>query len=166
MGAAKGYNPKNKGKLSYHSLIGFVSEMKMVLNSWFRTGSAYTSNGIVEFMKQTLAALPHSVKKIFFQTDSGFFNGHLFDLLEEETHEYLVKAKLTNTIKQKLKEQTWKEIDSRISVCEFEYQCHGWSKTRKMYAVRMVKEWVEKDFFGKIESIPVYEYFCYCTNLK
>jgi hypothetical protein len=120
-GAAKGYNPKNKGKLSYHPLLCFVSEMKIVLNSWFRTGSAYTSNGIVEFMKQTLAALPTSVKKIFFRADSGFFNGQLFDLLEESGHEYLVKAKLTNTIKHKLLEQQWDEIDSRTAVCEFAY---------------------------------------------
>jgi hypothetical protein len=49
-------------------------------------------------MKQTLAALPKSVKKIFFRADSGFFNGQLFDLLEENGHEYLVKAKLTNTL--------------------------------------------------------------------
>jgi len=69
-------------------------------------------------------------------------------------------------IKQKLLEQQWTETDSRTAVCEFEYQAHGWSRARKMYAVRIVKEYVEKEFFGKIEIIPVYEYFCYCTNLK
>ena len=165
-GAAKGYNPKNKGKLSYHPLVCFLSEMKMVLNSWFRTGSAYTSNGVTDFMRQTLASLPATVQKVFFRADSGFFNGQLFDLLEENGHEYLVKAKLTNTIKQRLSEQIWKEIDGHTAVCEFAYQAHGWSTARKMYAVRIVKEFVEKDFFGKVESIPVYEYFCYCTNLK
>jgi hypothetical protein len=165
-GAAKGYNPKNKGKLSYHPLICFVSEMKIVLNSWFRTGCAYTSNGIVEFMKQTLAALPSSVRKIFFRADSGFFNGNLFGLLEEKGHDYLVKAKLTSTIKQQLEKQSWKEINSTIAVCEFEYQANGWSKARKMYAIRMVTKYEERDYFGKIERIPVYDYFCYCTNLK
>jgi hypothetical protein len=165
-GAAKGYNPKNKGKLSYHPLVCFVPEMKIVFNSWFRTGSAYTSNGIVEFMQQTLAALPKTVKKIFFRADSGFFNGKLFDLLEKNEHEYLVKAKLTNAIKQELSRQQWEEINSRTAVCEFEYQAQGWKKARKMYAVRIVKEYVKKEFFGKIENIPVYEYFCYCTNLK
>ena len=165
-GASKGYNPKNKGKLSYHPLLCFYSEMKIILNSWFRTGSAYTSNGIVEFMKQTLAALPCTIKKIFFRADSGFFNGQLFDLLEVHGHEYLVKAKITNSIKLILESQQWVETDSAIAVCEFEYQAHGWSKARKMYAVRIVKEYVEKDFFGKLERIPVYEYFCYCTNLK
>ena len=165
-GAAKGYNPKNKGKLSYHPLLCFVSEMKIILNSWFRTGSAYTSNGVVEFMKQTLAALPEMVKTIFFRADSGFFNGQLFDLLEKGKHEYLVKAKLTNTIKQILSQQAWNAHDAHTAVCEFEYQAHGWSKARKMYAVRIVKGYVKKDFFGQIEVLPVYEYFCYCTNLK
>jgi len=165
-GAAKGYNPKNRGKLSYRPLICFVSEMKIVFNSWFRTGSAYTSNGIVEFMQQTLAALPNRVKQIFFRADSGFFNGKLFDLLEDGGHEYLVKAKLTNTIKQQLSGLQWDETDPRRAVCAFEYQAHGWSKTRKMYAIRIVKEYVEKDFFGKIEMIPIYDYFCYCTNLR
>ena len=42
----------------------------------------------------TLAALPDSIKTVFFRADSGFFNGQLFDLLEEVRHEYLVKAKL------------------------------------------------------------------------
>jgi hypothetical protein len=165
-GASKGYNPKNKGKLSYHPLICFLSEMKIVLNTWFRAGSAYTSNGVVEFMKQTIAALPSNVKTIFFRADSGFFNGNLFDLLEDNKHEYLVKAKLTNLIKQVLLQQKWEEKDNRTAVCEFEYRAQGWSAARKMCAVRIVKEFVEKEFFGKIERIPIYDYFCYCTNLK
>ena len=165
-GAAKGYNPKNKGKLSYHPLLCFVSEMKIALNSWFRTGSAYTSNGIIEFMEQTLAILPNNVKKIFFRADSGFFNGKLFDILEEKRDEYLVKAKLTKPITSVLNGQKWVEIDSKTAVCEFEYQASGWTKARKMRAVRIVKEYVSVVFFGKIEKIPVYEYFCYCTNLK
>jgi hypothetical protein len=148
-GATKGYNPKNKGKPSYHPLLCFVSEMKIVLNSWFRTGSSYTSNGIVEFMKQTLAALPKKVKKIFFRADSGFFNGQLFDLLEEKGHEYLVKAKLTSTIKKRLLAQQWNQTDSRTAVCEFEYQAQGWSKARKMIAIRIVKEYVQRPFFLK-----------------
>jgi hypothetical protein len=98
-GAAKGYNPHNQGKKCYHPLLCFCSEMKLILNTWFRAGNTYTANGIVEFMKQTLAALPATVKKIFFRADSGFFCGKLFDLLEEGENEYLVKAKLTNVIK-------------------------------------------------------------------
>jgi len=165
-GAEKGYNPKNKGKKSYHPSICFLTEMKMVLNTWFRAGSAYTSNGVVDFMRQTLAALPDSIKTVFFRADSGFFSGQLFDLLEEGGHEYLVKAKLTKTIKSELAGKTWLEKSAKMDVLTFDYKAVGWKKARKIYAVRILKEYVEQDFFGKIEKVPVYDYFCYCTNLK
>jgi hypothetical protein len=37
--------------------------MKIVLNSWFRSDSAHTSNGIVDFMRQMLAAKKTHTKK-------------------------------------------------------------------------------------------------------
>ena len=48
-GAAKGYNPFKRGALSYNPQVAFCSETKEILQAWLRTGSAYTSNGIVEF---------------------------------------------------------------------------------------------------------------------
>jgi hypothetical protein len=125
-GASKGYNPHNKGKKCYHPLICFCSEMKIVLNSWFRPGNTYTANG----------------------------------------HEYLVKAKLTKPIKLLLSGQNWVTVDSHTAICEFEYKAWGWSKLRKMCAVRIVKKYVKKEWLGTVEYLPVYDYFCYCTNLK
>jgi hypothetical protein len=92
-GAAKGYNSSKKGARSYHSLLAFCSEMKLVINNWFRTGSAYTSNGIVDFTRQIFVNLPSRISHVFFRADSGFFNGKLFDLLEEIGWTYLVKVK-------------------------------------------------------------------------
>ena len=60
-GAAKGYNPKKKGALSYYPQLAFLAGSKEILQAWFRTGSAYTSNGVVEFVKQLLAHLPQYV---------------------------------------------------------------------------------------------------------
>ncbi len=51
-GAAKGYNPKKKGALPYHPQLAFLAGSKEILQAWFRTGSAYTSNGVVEFVKR------------------------------------------------------------------------------------------------------------------
>lgn len=164
-GAAKGFNPQQKGAKSYHPLLIFASEMKLVLNSWFRTGSAYTSNGICEFMKQTLVIVPQNITKVFFRADSGFFNGELFDLLEEKGHTYLVKVKLKN-IKKLLESQKWKLTDKDTAICEFEYKCHGWKKSRKLKAIRTVAEWVEARFLGEKQLVPKYSYACYCSNLE
>jgi len=61
-GAAKGYNPFKKGAKSYHPILIFASELKLVLNSWFRTGAAYTSNGIIELLKQCACYLPKNTE--------------------------------------------------------------------------------------------------------
>ena len=64
-GADVGYNPRKKGQKSYHPVIAFVAETKEILHSWFRCGSAYTSNGIVEFMKECMVYMKKRVRVIF-----------------------------------------------------------------------------------------------------
>ena len=164
-GAEKGFNSKKKGARSYHPLLVFASEIKLLYHTWFRTGSAYTSNGIVDFMKEVHSSLPKTITKVFFRADSGFFNGALFDLLESYGWDYLVKVKLKN-LKKLLENQTWIVIDKRngIEICEFNYKAHGWSKTRKLRAIRRVKEYIMADFFGEKQKIAVYEYACYASS--
>lgn len=164
-GSAKGYNPVKKGQRSYHNLLCFASEIKLVLNSWFRDGSAYTSNGACEFMKQTLAALPKSIKKVFVRCDSGFFDGELFDLLEKRGHDYLVKVKLKN-LYTLLKDQEWEVVDSKTSQTNFDYRCKGWKKSRTLKAVRIFEKYNYVEMFGEITEVPEYNYFCYCSNIE
>ena len=73
-GAEVGYNPHKKGQKAYHPVIAFVAETKEILHSWFRCGSAYTSNGIVGFMKECMAYTKRRVRVIV-RGDSGFFRG-------------------------------------------------------------------------------------------
>ena len=164
-GAAKGYNPHKLGANSYHSQMCFCTEMKLILNSWFRTGSAYTSNGICEFMKQTLASLPRRIRKIFFRADSGYFNGELFDLLENKQHNYLVKVKLKN-LNRLMLTQEWMLINEKESVCEFNYHAKGWSKSRTLRGIRILTGYKEVYYLGETTLEAEYEYFCYCSNLK
>jgi hypothetical protein len=165
-GAAKGYNPHKKGANSYHPILCYVSELKFMINSWFRTGSAYTGNGVVEFIKQTLSVLPNGVQSVFLRADSGFFNGALFDLLEQQCHSYLVKVKLKN-LNQLLLHQNWSILscNNKMAVCSFDYKAKGWNITRKLHAVRLLIGHVEVETFGNIERVPQYSYYCYCSNL-
>jgi len=165
-GAVKGFNPHKKGANSYHPLIAFGSELKLVVNSWFRTGSAYTSNGICEFIRQTVAVLPKDIK-LFFRADSGFFSGELFDLLELFGINYLVKVKLKN-LQHLLKQQNWTVTNENkeIAICEFEYKGTGWNKSRKLRAVRLFKQWREFENFGQVEKVAEYEYVCFCSDLS
>jgi hypothetical protein len=71
-GAEKGYNTTKKGAKSYHPILVFVSEMKLLYYTWFRSGSTYTSNGVVEFLKEVQSSLPRNIRQVFFRADSGF----------------------------------------------------------------------------------------------
>jgi len=72
-GAEKGYNTTKQGAKSYHPLLVFVSEMKLLYHTWFRTGSAYTANGIVDFLKEVKASLPKNIRRSVFASRQRFF---------------------------------------------------------------------------------------------
>ncbi len=158
-GAAKGFNTTKKGAKSYHPLLVFVNEMKLLYHSWFRTGSAYTGNGIVDFLKEVEVSLPGNITKVFFRADSGFFSGELFDLLESFGWDYLVKVKLKN-LAVLLKQQEWEVIDKQkdIAICEFAYKAGSWKEARILKAIRSVKEYVEAEYLGEKQIVQAYQY--------
>jgi hypothetical protein len=158
-GAEKGYNPKKRGQKAYHPIIAMVAETKEIFHSWFRCGSAYTSNGIVEFMKECMSHVRRGVRVIF-RGDSGFFSGNLLDYLDLVGAGYLIKVKLRN-LYLLLAGQSWISIPghSGWEQADFQYGCAGWLCTRRFVAVRQLIK-VEKGLF----DMPVYEYFCYVTT--
>ena len=122
-GAEKGFNTTKKGAKSYHPLLVFVSEMKLLYRTWFRTGSACTSNGVVEFLKEVQSSLPRNVRKVFFRADSGFFSEGLFDFLKSFSWDYMVKVKLKN-LDDLLQAQDWTYVENTkdVAICEFSYR--------------------------------------------
>lgn len=158
-GAEIGYNPRKKGQKSYHPLVAFIAETKEVLHSWFRCGSAYTSNRVVEFMKECMAYMKKGVRVVF-RGDSGFFSGELLDYLESVRAGYLIKVKLKNLVGL-LEKQKWNAVKGALEweESEFWYRCTGWGRARRFVAVRRLIR-IEK----KLMEVPVYEYFCYVTT--
>ncbi len=108
--AGKEFITTKRGANSYHPLLVFENEMKLLYHTWFRTGSTYTASGVVEFLKEAQSSLPWNIRKVFFRTDSGFFSGNLFDLLESYSWDYLVKVKLKN-LESLLKAQDWTDVE-------------------------------------------------------
>jgi len=139
--------------------------MKLLYHTWFRKGSAYTANGVVEFLKEVQSSLPRNIRKVFFRADSGFFSGDLFDLLEAYSWDYLVKVKLKN-LEYLLKSQNWTDVESvrDVAICEFSYRAKSWQRSRVLKAMRSVKEYVEVSYLGEKKTVPVYQYVCYISS--
>jgi len=160
-GAQKGYNPHKKGQLAYHPLMAFCAETKEVLHSWYRCGSAYTSNGAVEFLKELMAGLRKGVKYLL-RADSGFFDGDLLDYLESIEAGYLIKVKLKG-LNKLLAQQGWVKSKQQPGWEEttFSHACGSWSKARTFVAVRY-QSGVTDDLY----KTPIFESFCYVTTEK
>lgn len=158
-GAQKGYNPHKKGQRAYHPTLAFCAETKEILHSWYRCGSAYTSNGAVEFLKELMVGLRKGVKYLL-RADSGFFDGDLLDYLESIEAGYLIKVKLKN-LNQLLAKQNWVMSTKHHGWEEttFSHQCGTWSKARTFVAVRY-QTGVADDMY----KTPIYDSFCYVTT--
>ena len=164
-GAAKGYNHKKKGQKSYHPLLCFIAENRECLHNWFRTGSAYSANGSVDFMKECFAKLPKRVWKVFVRADSAFFSGPLLDLLESKRCQYLIKVNLRG-LSMLLERQSWRKIANMkdYESTEFKHKCSEWSRPRAFVAVRKRTEVETDDTLFKTSKYE-YDYFCYVSNL-
>jgi hypothetical protein len=166
-GSAKGFNSKKKGQRSYHPLLCFIAENRECLHNWFRTGSAYSANGSVDFMNECFAKLPKRVWKVFVRADSAFFDGALLDLLQSRSCEYLIKVNLRG-LTTLLEKQSWHKIANRpgYESSKFEYKCSGWSRSRTFVAVRKLTEVkIEEDVLFESKKYE-YDYFCYVSNLN
>jgi hypothetical protein len=162
-GAAKGYNPHKRGALSYHPLLAFSAHTKEILQGWLRSGDAYTSNGIVEFMRQLLAHFPKHIR-IVLRADSGFYNGALLEFLESLGHGYLIKVKMRGLI-DLLMRQHWSPVPGRPGwqQCEFRYRAKDWNEERFFVAVRREKP-IEDQPQGDLLPREAYDFFCYVTS--
>ena len=65
-----------------------------------------------------------------------------------------------------MKKQAWNQVNSKESVCEFEYKCKDWKQSRKLKAVRILKSSRSYVILGEKYRIEEYDFFCYCSNLK
>ncbi len=163
-GADKGYNPKKKGMKSYHPLLAFAYEKGFLLNGILRCGSAYTSNGVIQFFQETLRRLPKCVRMIRVRCDSGFFDGRFLEHLERQKKSihYVIKVKLKNMVGLMglgaIEE--WKKIADNLYVGETTYRAKSWKKARRIVVLRKEESFCD----GYVFEHKGYMYSCYVTD--
>jgi hypothetical protein len=163
-GADKGYNPKKKGLKSYHPLLAFVYEKGFLLNGILRCGSAYTSNGVIQFFRATVSRLPKCVRRIRLRCDSGFFDGRFIEYLErhKKVIHYVIKVKMKNMVGlMRLGAiEEWKKIGDNLYVGETTYRARSWKKARRIVVVRKEESFCD----GYVFEHKGYMYSCYVTD--
>ena len=164
-GVELGYNPWHRGKKSHHPLMAFAVECRMVITAWLRSGNTTDSSNAENFFREVLQVLGPRHRIGLLRCDSGFCIGSFLDLVESQDINYIVVARLLGTIKRELAGlQDWIELDGHRAVGEFTYQAQGWSRARRVVAVR---HRLSQRGEGKmLLEVPGYTYSVYVTNLS
>lgn len=120
--AGRGYNPKKKGRRSYHPLFCFIGETRDYLAGLLRSGKHHTSYQAIPFLKGILKKLPAHIQKIRLRADSGFFSVDFLKFLVRRSIEFYVVVPLQPWIQKKIWGiKDWKDIGWGVEVSELEY---------------------------------------------
>lgn len=170
--AKKGYNPEKQGRPSHHPLFAFCDDLKMVINTWMRSGDSNSSSDIDSFLEEMFYILPKERIGLI-RADSGFYSKNIFSQLEEKRVGYIVRAKKTSRLTEQLvRIKHWhanNEVAKGTCYAEIDYKAQGWEKPRRMIVVRTLKPGGEEvdptEFiFEEDANMAMYDYKVYVTN--
>lgn len=120
--AGLGYNPKKKGRKSYHPLLCFVGETRDYIGGLFRSGKHHTSYNAVKFLKGVMKRLPSHIEKIKLRADSGFFSGEMIEFLVNESIEFYMVVPIQPWVQKKIRQMRgWTAIGGGAETAECEY---------------------------------------------
>lgn len=160
-----GYNPRKRGRKSFHPLLCFIGETRDFLWGKFRPGNRYSGQGAKDFLRECLSKLPRVMAWIRLRGDSSFFSGAFLSYLEKKVIEYAIAAKLYMPIQYLLGGLEYRDIGGGVSVGEFRYQ-GNWKRERRMVVVREeIQEGKEGKKEPRLFELQGYSYQVIVTNL-
>lgn len=165
-GAAKGYNPQKKGRLSHHPLFAFVADLRMVLHAWLRPGNTADSSGLTTFFDEAVAPLGGRHRIGLVRADAGFCSNTVLTHFETHSLNYIVAGRLLPGLRLILPGlRAWTAVDRGLAVTDVSYQAQGWPHARRIVVVR--QEVLERpQAQGKLlKEVPGYRYQLLVTNL-
>ena len=137
-GAQVGYNPKKRGRRSYHPLLCFEGHRQEFWHGSLRPGNTSANTGVIFFFQRCMAKVPAGLarQRIRVRADSGFFGGKFIALLERLGVGYAIVAKNYKTIKSRAREASFQKLRHGFEVAEFQYQAYRWPKARRFVVMR------------------------------
>jgi len=117
--AKVGYNPKKRGRPSYHPLLCFEGITKDYWHGELRPGDAHTARGAKELLAACFAKAPKGVRLKIVRADKGFYDHKLMEWLEGERARFVIVAKLTVPIKHRLGRLRYTSVSQGVEAAEF-----------------------------------------------
>ncbi len=138
-GARVGYNPKKRGRRSYHPLLCFESHFHEFWHGSLRPGNAASSTGAVPFLRVCLAKVPPTIarSRIRFRMDSGFYGRPVIGFLDGTGCQYVMVAREYPHLKARARGCRFQRLANEWEVGEFwDHVHHTWTKRHRFVVVR------------------------------
>jgi len=137
-GARVGYNPKKRGRRSYHPLLCFEAQRQEFWHGSLRPGNAASHTGAVYFLRRCLAKVPPGFARarIRLRADAGYFSGKLVREAEHLGLGYVIVAREYKGIKQRAQAARFQTLRYDWEVAEFHYTPTHWKRAHRFIVVR------------------------------
>ena len=161
--AEVGYNPRYRGKRSYHPLLCLEANSALLWDPELRPGNAGTWEGSAELLASGLGPLPGAVRELRVRADAGFGYDPVLQRLEARPAQYAVVARMTPGLKRKRCGWRSQRCNRLWEIAELELQPHGWSQARRGIVARRRLERSEPE--PTLFNLGSYLYRAWITNL-
>jgi len=137
-GARLGYNPKARGRRSYHPILCFEAHGQEFWHGSLRPGDAGSNTGARFFVQRCLAKVPSRIarSRIRFLADAGYFSGSLIDDLDQAGCVYTIVCRSYEAYHQRAESAGFKDLKLGWGIAEFRHKPQKWKKEHRFIAIR------------------------------
>jgi hypothetical protein len=162
-GAAVGYNPRYRGKLSYDPLLCVEANSSFLWDVELRRGDAGTWAGSEGLLACCFHSTPSDLREFRVRADAGFGYGPVLEMLEARPTQYAVVARMIPSLKRELRGLRYEAMNPSWEIAEFEHRPHDWSQARRCIVARRKIE--PSDAQPTLFTLERYAYRAWHTNL-
>lgn len=137
-GARLGYNPKARGRRSYHPILCFEGHGQEFWHGSLRPGDAGSNTGARFFVKRCLEKVPSHIarRRIRFLCDAGFFSGGLVEDLDQAGCAYTIVGRSYEAYHHLAEKAGFQDLKLGWGVTEFRHRPQRWKKEHRFIAIR------------------------------
>lgn len=168
-GARIGYNPRKKGRPSYHPLLCFEAHGQEFWHGSLRPGDAASNTGARALVQRCLRKVPPTVarSRIRLLADSGFFSGKLVTDLDQAGCGYIIVCRKASSYLPLAERAGFQDMKFGWGVAEFWFKPQKWKAEHRFIMVRRpLPEDPEEAKQLTLFKRGRYSYSAFVTNLE
>ena len=138
-GSRIGYNPKKRGRPSYHPLLCFEGITGGLWDASYHPGNVHPGSITIDLLTRAFDKLPKSVEHVRVRADAAFYSHKIVNSLKERRAFFAISVRLMPLLRARLGSLRYHHAVGDISAAEIFYQPTGWKTPDHLIVIRRPK---------------------------